>query len=234
MSSPLAIDVFDALRIAIEVDSVDAMFEFSEILVKKSCDKRFFEGERLKKLKNYPERWSKLMVFIDEVQANLNNYWNVELKKKFELLYDLDQDIRNQYVGKTEFGDYWTLVTAYQEQVKIPFLELMKEYGIKGEKELGVYIKNYENEKESLNQAFPAVIMLHIAQSGESRFTKQEIDLYYKQGYMDKLMVGMIKGNLDYKNSTVYKKTNEMIRRGASEDSIIIQVREDWRMSQGE
>lgn len=232
VSSPLAIDVFDALRIAVEVDSVEAMFEFSAILVKKSCDHRFFERKGLEKLKNYPSEWAELTALIDEVQANPEKYWNVELKEKMETLYRKDQDIHDKYVGKTEFGNNWILVTAYQEEVKLPFLELIKEYGMVGEKELGVFIRDYDDEKELLNQAFPCIIILHIIQGGEyARFTKAEIDLYYQQGYLSSVDARYIKGNYPFPSQKEYEKTNEMIQRGAPEDSIIIQVREDWRAS---
>ncbi len=78
VSSPLAIDVFDALRIAIEVDSVELMFLCSEILVKKGCSYRFFERKGLEKLKNYSSEWKRITELIDEVQANPSQYWNVE------------------------------------------------------------------------------------------------------------------------------------------------------------
>jgi hypothetical protein len=237
VSSPLAMDVFDVLKIAIEVDSVEAMFEFSKILVKKGCEYRFFEREGLEKLKNYPSEWSDLTNLIDEVQANPNKYWNVELKEKMEILYRKDQDIRNEYVGKTEDGNNWTLVTAYQEEVKLPFLNLIKEHGMVGEKEIGVYIPDDKNETELLYQAFPGIIIVHIIQSGEhSRFTLDEIDLYHQQGYLPPSTAKYIKGNLVfpqvYKNEGGYEKTNEMIRRGAPEDSITMQVRKDWKASQ--
>lgn len=229
VSSPLAMDVFDVLKIAIEVDSVDAMFEFSEILVKKGCEYRFFEREGLEKLKTYSSKWSDLTTLIDEVQANPNKYWNVELKEKMETLYRKDQDIRNKYIGKTEYGGAWFLVEEYQEEVKLPFLKLIEEYGIVGEKELGVYIID---ETHGLIQAFPAVIMIHIVQSGESRFTADEVDLYYKRGYLPRIQADYIKNFIIHQNRRYFKKTNELIQRGAPEDSIIIQVREDWRANQ--
>ena len=197
VSSPLAIDVFDALRIAIEVDSVDAMFEFSETLVKKSCDKRFFEGERLKKLKNHPERWSKLMAFIDEVQANPHQYWDVELKEKFEALYRKDQEIAKKYNnGRSKYGFSWMLETEYHEEVKIPFMNLIKKYGLKGEKELGVYVPDEYSSDALPSMAFPVVIILHIVEGGENRFTPKEIDEYYTKGYIPKILSNVIKDNL--------------------------------------
>jgi hypothetical protein len=239
VSSPLAIDVFDALKIAIETDSVQAMFEFSETLVKKGCSYRFFERKGLEKLKDYPTEWSKLRQLIEQVQANPNDYWNVELKAKFELLYKLDQEIAKKYRGKNEYGDNWILVTAYQEQVKLPFLKLIKEHGIVGEKDLGVYFRDHEEEDYMMGQVFPGIIILHIIQSGEhSRFTMEEIDLYHKKGYLPKTTAKYIKNHLiplQFKGYVdAFAKTNEMIKRGASEDSIIVQVREDWRVGEGQ
>jgi hypothetical protein len=232
VSSPLAVDVLTVLKIAIEVDSVDAMFEFSEILVKKGCEYRFFEREGLEKLKTYSSKWSDLTTLIDEVQANPHKYWNAELKQKMELLYDLDLDCSKKFKGKTKYGNAWYLETKYQEEVKVPFLKLIKEYGMVGEKELGIYFQYSNDEEDLLYQPFPGIIMLHIVQSGESRFTHDEIESYYKAGYISNLMTRMIKSNDAYQNKSIYKKTNELIQRGAPEDSIIIQVREDWRANQ--
>lgn len=224
VSSPLAVDVLDALNIAIEADSIDAMYEFSEILVKKGCSYSFFEREELEKIKQYPNRWTELSILIDEVRANPNNYWNVELKEKLEALYRKDQFLANKYKDRDKYKGAWCLETEYQKDVKLPFLKLIKEYGLKGEKELGVYIID---ENHGLIQVFPVTIMIHIVQSGESRFTNDEIDSYYRQGYIPKLQADYIKNNITYQNRIHYKKTNEMIRRGAPEDSITIQVREE-------
>ncbi len=117
--------------------------------------------------------------------------------------------------------------------MKLPFLKLIKRYGIVGEKELGIYFKDDEDETDILNQAFPGIIMIHIIQSGEYRFTNDEIDLYYKQGYLPKTTMIYMK-NSNYDLGNVYKKTSEMIQRGAPEDSITMQVRVDWKASQND
>ncbi|MFK7946628.1 MAG: hypothetical protein AB8G11_03485 [Saprospiraceae bacterium] len=236
VSTPMAMDVLDALYVSIELESEENMFYFARILVEKGCEVPFFDREDLKKLKDYPKEFEALMNHIDYVQANAEKYWNVELREKMHALFRKDQDIAYKYKGKNEYGNNWLLVTEYQEDVKLPFLELIKEHGMVGEKELGIFFRDPQDSTDyGLIQTFPGIIILHIIQSGEhSRFTEEEINLYTQEGYMPWFTAKYINGNKKgYRfGRDFYKKTNEMIQRNAPEDSIMMQVRLDWKMEE--
>ncbi len=218
VSAPFAIDVMDALKIAIEVDSIQEMFEFSTILVEKGCKEVFFEKNNLAYLQNFPKEWKKLQERIEYVQSHPNEFWNVELKEKMESLYRKDQELAHKYSGKTDLPG-WCYEMEYFDEVKMPFLNLVKEYGLLSEKELGIYIEFEEDQK--MNNGFPYVIMLHIYQSGESRFSKEELEQFYIDGhlYSNFEKTSLVQYNW-FTNRRYYPETNAMIQRNAPEDSI--------------
>lgn len=228
VSSPMAMDVLDALHASIAMDSKEDMFYFARIFVEKGCEAPFFEREDLQALKDYPEEFEALMNHIDYVQANAEQYWNVELRKQLTYLFEEDQRIAKKYKYTDSLKALypnWVLCPEYDTIVKRPFLELVKKYGIVGLPDVGFALR--KNGKALA--ATPYIIMLHILQRGENRFTRKELEDCVKQGILSEFHVKQLIDTAK-NNYRLYPEIRAMIERGADEDSISMRMIKEWRL----
>jgi|GEM_PF-2979370 hypothetical protein len=225
VEKPWGIDVFDALQAAIQANRKTEMFTYSRILVTKSCDSLFFEQERLKALKTYPNEWQSLMEFIKKVHQNPSEYWNIELRERIITIRKKDPElgknpIYNNDSIKDKYGA-WILSPEYYENVRLPFIKIIKEHGLQSELTLGLTI---QDDTLLTCGTCSEIIILHLYQSAYNIFSADELENFEKKGLLSPAFVSQLK-SFQMGNRLSYPHICEMIELNAPEDSILHHTR---------